>query len=169
MSRQYDDPMRKTTAGPGRHDNPATATTRPPAPAGFTLPELALVLAIVGILASLALVPAGRAVDQASVRAASDEIASAIAAARQLALMRGAFVTATIDTVDGRIAIETEGELTRTRELEAIHHVSLSATRTTIRFAPNGLGHGVSNLRIIARRRTAADTIFVSRTGRVRR
>lgn len=152
-----------------RYDEPMTDRMHPSAPAGFTVPELTLVLAIIGVLASLALVPGGRAVDRASVRAASDEIATAIATARQLALMRGAYVTATIDTTEGRIAIETEGELTHTRQLEAIHKVSLAATRTTIRFAPNGLGHGVSNLRIVVRRRTAADTIFVSRTGRVRR
>jgi len=36
-------------------------------------------------------------------------------------------------------------------------------------YAPNGLGYGASNLTVVLRRGSAAETIFVSRLGRVRR
>ncbi len=136
---------------------------------GFTLAEIVVVVAIVGVMAGLAIVPAGRALERASVRAASDELMTALAVARQVAIMRSAYVVATIDTIAGSITIEADGDTTYRRPVESLHAVRLSVTRSTIRFAPNGLGYGVSNLRVIARRRSAADTIFVSRAGRARR
>lgn len=137
--------------------------------AGFTLLEIIIVAAVVGVLVGFAMAPAGRAVDRASVRAASDEVMTALAVARQLAIMRSSYVTATLDTVAGTITVESDGDTSHRRPIESLHAVTLSATRSTIRFAPNGLGYGVSNLRVIARRRSAADTIYVSRAGRARR
>ena len=135
----------------------------------FTVIEMVVVVAIAGLLTGLALVPVGRAVDRASVRAASDEIATAFAIGRQTAIMRSGFVTGTIDTIGGTITVESGGDTVHRRRLEDLHGVALSVTRADFRFAPNGLGYGVSNLRVIARRRSAADTIYVSRVGRVRR
>ena len=136
---------------------------------GFTLAEIAVALVVIGVLASIALVPVSRAVDRASVRAASDEVMTALAIGRQLAIMRASHVTTTIDTIAGTITVECEGDTSYRRPVEALHRVSLAATRPTVRLAPNGVGYGVSNLRVIARRRSAADTIYVSRAGRVRR
>ena len=137
--------------------------------AGFSLAEIVVVVTVVGVLVSLAFVPLGRAIDRASVRAASDEIATALAIARQLAVVRSSFVTATLDTLRGSVTVESGGDTVHHRPVESLHGVTLGTTRSTIRFAPNGLGYGASNLRVIARRRAAADTIFVSRVGRVRR
>lgn len=136
---------------------------------GFSLVEVTAVVVVIGVLTGFALAPFGRAIDRASVRAASDEIATALAIGRQLAIMRSAYVTATLDTLAGTITIECDGDTTYRRSLESLHRVALAVTRPAIRFAPNGLGYGVSNLRVIARRRSAADTIYVSRVGRVRR
>ena len=138
-------------------------------PRAFTTIEMVVVVTIATLLTMLALVPVGRAVDRASVRAASDEIATAFAIGRQTAIMRSSVVTGTIDTIGGAITIESGGDTVHRRRLEDIHGVALSITRADFRFAPNGLGYGVSNLRVIARRRSAADTIYVSRLGRVRR
>ena len=136
---------------------------------GFTIIEMVVVVTIAGLLTGLALAPIGRAVDRASVRAASDEIATAFAIGRQTAVMRSSYVTGTIDTIAGTITIESGSDTVHRRPLEEIHGVTLAVTRPSLRFAPNGLGYGVSNLRVIAHRRSAADTIYVSRVGRVRR
>lgn len=144
-------------------------TSHPTRRRGFTLVEMLAVLAVVAILTSIAFVPLTRAFDRASVRAASDELMTALAIGRQVAIMRSSQVTATLDTIAGTITVECEGDTTYRRPVESVHGVTLSATRTTVRFAANGVGYGVSNLRVIARRRSAADTIYVSRAGRVRR
>lgn len=136
---------------------------------GFTLVEIVVVTAIVALLAGLATVPLRRAIDRASVRAASDELVTALAVARQLAIIRSAYVTATLDTAAGTITLESRGDTMYRRPVESLHAVTLSATRSSIRFSPNGLGYGVSNLRVIARRGAAADTVYVSRAGRARR
>ena len=52
---------------------------------------------------------------------------------------------------------------------ERAHGVTLSATRDSMAYAPNGLGYGASNLSIIVRRGAVTDTVVVSRLGRVRR
>ena len=53
--------------------------------------------------------------------------------------------------------------------LGSSHGVMLSASRDSMAYAPNGLGYGAANLTIILRRGESAETIFVSRLGRVRR
>lgn len=136
---------------------------------GFTLVETLAALVLAGILTSIAFVPLTRAVDRASVRSASDELMTALAIARQVAIMRASQVTATLDTIAGTVTVECEGDTTHRRPVESLYGVSLAATRSTVRFSANGVGYGVSNLRVIARRRSAADTIYVSRAGRVRR
>jgi hypothetical protein len=55
------------------------------------------------------------------------------------------------------------------RRLGAVHGVTLSATRDSMAYAPSGMGYGAGNLRLVLRRRAAAETVFVSRLGRVRR
>jgi hypothetical protein len=50
----------------------------------------------------------------------------------------------------------------------AAHGVTLRASRDTLTFAPTGLGHGASNTTIVVSRGRRADTLVVSRLGRVR-
>jgi hypothetical protein len=48
------------------------------------------------------------------------------------------------------------------------HGVTLESTRTSITYSQTGIGYGAGNLTLIIARNLAADTIFVSRLGRVR-
>lgn len=47
--------------------------------------------------------------------------------------------------------------------------VTITATRDTVVYGPSGRGWGASNTSIVVARGRWADTIFVSRLGRVRR
>jgi hypothetical protein len=56
----------------------------------------------------------------------------------------------------------------RKRDIGAEHGVELSATRVRMSYSAMGIGYGAANLSAVVRRRSAVDTVFVSRLGRVR-
>ena len=136
--------------------------------AGTTLLELLVVCTLVALLAAVA-APATRAVvDAVLLRAAMSELAAACAAARQLAILRGQPVTVSVDDAAGTVVVATPTDTVVRRDVAALFGVRLAATRDAIAFAPTGLGHGAANLSVVVTRGRLADTLFVSRLGRVR-
>jgi prepilin-type N-terminal cleavage/methylation domain-containing protein len=136
---------------------------------GFTLLEVVLVLATIGVLAAVAIPVTGRLLDGIRVRAAAGEAYALFGARRQLAILHGRMTTVEVDTLRRRITVRSNAETLRSRPLGEIHGVRLHATRPATVYAPNGLGYGLSNLTLVIRRGRAADTLTVSRLGRVRR
>ena len=136
--------------------------------AGTTLLELLVGRTLVALLAAVA-APATRAVvDAVQLRAAMSELAAACAAARQLAILRGQPVTVSVDDAAGTVVVATPTDTVVRRDVAALFGVRLAATRDAIAFAPTGLGHGAANLSVVVTRGRLADTLFVSRLGRVR-
>ena len=135
---------------------------------GTTLLELALVLAVMGALASFVLLPAARALDRIQVRAAAAALTSACAYARQAAVTRSVRAVVSLDTARGRVVVVAGSDTLRTDDLAARFGISLTTSNATLTYAPTGLATGLSNLRAILRRGGAADTVTVSRLGRVR-
>lgn len=142
---------------------------REPMRRGATLPELILVLTMVGILGGIAVPRTVRWRDRMSVRAAAVETMATFASARRWSLSRSSRTAITVDTVDATLTVRSFSDTITRRNLASSHGVTLSASRDSMAYAPNGLGYGASNLTIVLRRGTAAETIFVSRLGRVRR
>lgn len=139
-----------------------------PAPAaGFTLPELLVVLLLVSIVLGLAFVRLGAAADRAAVRAAVSEAASVFIGARNAAIYRHAPVAVHIDTASAVLVTRGDTLVLRRRDLHAFG-VRLSASRDSMAFDGRGLGVGAANLSVVVRRGQAADTLFLSRLGRVR-
>jgi prepilin-type N-terminal cleavage/methylation domain-containing protein len=136
---------------------------------GTTLPELLLVLIVVGVLGSIAVVRVSALRDRMGVRSATAETVATFAAARRWAVTRATRTAVSIDTAGGSLTVRSYGDTVAHRLLARSHGVTLVATRDSMAYAPNGLGYGASNLSIIIRRGTVADTIAVSRLGRVRR
>ena len=136
---------------------------------GATLQELILVLPVVGILGAIAVPRAIGLRDRMSVRAAALETISTFALARRWAISRSARTAITFDTVGGALTVRSFSDTVVRRRLTSSHAVTLSASRDSMAYAPNGLGYGASNLTVVLRRGVAAETIFVSRLGRVRR
>ena len=135
---------------------------------GTTLLELALVLAIAGTLMTFFVIPAARALDRIQSRAAVSALAAACAFARQAAVTRGARTVVSLDTAGARVAVTVGADTLRVDDLGARYGVSLATSNATLTYAPTGLATGLSNLRAIVRRGRAADTVTVSRLGRVR-
>ena len=71
-------------------------------------------------------------------------------------------VTAAVTVFAGPDTIER-------RPLGTVHGVRLTVTRDSIAYAANGMGYGAANTRVILSRGAAAETVTVSRLGRVRR
>lgn len=136
---------------------------------GTTLPELVVVLTVVGVLAAVGTVRVGALRDRMSVRSATTETVAAFATARRWSISRAARTAVLIDQENASIVVQSFADTIAHRRLREVHGVSITASRDSMAYAPNGLGYGASNLTLILRRGAAAETVVVSRLGRVRR
>jgi prepilin-type N-terminal cleavage/methylation domain-containing protein len=143
-------------------------TCRDSTRAGFSMIEVTMVIAIASVLFAITLPAAWRFVDRIEVRGAVTEIESLFSLARHVAIARGSQVNLEIDPVAQAITIRSATELIRTREIGTAHGVTLAANRTSITYTPTGVGYGAANFSLMVSRNRAADTIIVSRLGRVR-
>lgn len=143
---------------------PADAPTRA---MGFTLAELLVVLLLASIVLGFAFVRLGAAADRAAVRAAVSDAASVFISARNAALYRRAPVAVHIDTLSALLVVRADSVVLQRRDLRA-GGVHLSASRDSTAFDARGLGVGAANLSLVVRRGQAAETLFLSRLGRVR-
>ena len=134
----------------------------------YTLVELVLVLTVLALVCAIGIRAMGRQLDRVAVGNAIAESAAALARARDEALARHAVVSVRIDTAQRVLTLHTGGMRLGRHALGHAHGVSLSATRDSILFDARGLGYGAANLTLVARRGAAAETLVVSRLGRVR-
>jgi prepilin-type N-terminal cleavage/methylation domain-containing protein len=134
----------------------------------FTIVELIVTVCILGILSAIAMPWAGELLDKVRVRGAVVEIESTFSGARHLAIARSAQATVDIDTVGQAIYVSVGIDTLRKREIGADHGVQLSASRVRMSYAATGMGYGAANLSVFVRRNASADTVFVSRLGRLR-
>jgi prepilin-type N-terminal cleavage/methylation domain-containing protein len=134
----------------------------------FTLIELTVTLCILSILSAIAIPRAGRLLDGIHVRGAVIEIESLFSAARHIAIAHGAQATVDIDTAARTIYVSAEGRTLRRAEIGADHDVRLTVTRSRMAYSATGMGYGAANLSVVVRRNAVADTVFVSRLGRLR-
>lgn len=130
--------------------------------------ELIVVLAIGAVLAAFAVAGAARLADALAVRGATREVRAALWTARDVAVLRGARTAVRFDTVRGRLVVHARADTVLAVAVRAVYGARVSVTRDSIAYGADGLGYGAANARVIVRRRGAADTITVSRLGRVR-
>jgi hypothetical protein len=128
-----------------------------------------VVLTVVGVLAAVGTLRVGALRDRMSVRAATTETVAAFAVARRWAISRAARTAVLINPSDASIVVQSFADTISHRRLRDVHGVAIVASRDSMAYAPNGLGYGASNLTLILRRGAAAETVVVSRLGRVRR
>jgi prepilin-type N-terminal cleavage/methylation domain-containing protein len=144
--------------------------SNPPNPSkvGFTVIEMTITLVVVAILSAIILPRAVGFVDAMEVRGAVTEIDALFSVARHVAIARAVQASLDIDPARGIVSVRVGADTVRMRELQAAHGVTLQSTRASITYSQTGLGYGAGNLTLIIARNLAADTIYVSRLGRVR-
>ncbi len=136
---------------------------------GYTLVELLLVTSIIAILVAIAVPRTRHLLDAASVRGGAGDAASMLELARHTAMARGQRVSVDIDTGPARLTMRSGTDTLARRNEKALHGVRYATTRSPVVYSQLGLGYGVSNLTLIVTRGSAAETVTVSRLGRVRR
>lgn len=146
-----------------------TRSPAPPRRAGTTLVELLVALVVVGIVAAIAIPRGARLRDGAAVRAAAIDAEQAFALARARAVDWRSAVAVRIDTGGARLEIRRGRDLLLLRALGEEYGVRLSSTRDSLAYDARGLGRGAANLTLVVRRGSAAESLVVSRLGRLRR
>jgi Tfp pilus assembly protein FimT len=131
--------------------------------------EMLVALSIIALIIGIAVPTFGRLRDGISVRNAAAEALTAFALARRSAIVRAARASLTIDQPPGYITLTVGGETLLQRDLERSFGVTISSTRDSTGYSPLGHGFGAANLSLVIARGSVAETIFVSREGRVRR
>jgi len=135
---------------------------------GFTLIEMTTVLALIAILATVTLPRAARLVDTIEVRGAVTEIDAMFSAARHIAIAHAQPAALEIDLGRGTIVIRLGADTIQSRAIGAAHRVEIGSNRSSITYSPTGMAYGAANFTMIVSRNLSADTIYVSRLGRVR-
>ena len=135
---------------------------------GYTLAEVLLVLTIAGVLMAIAIPRARSSLDRISVQSAAADVRATLRFARSVALAGNRAVAVDIDSVTGSIRVRRGAEVLLTRGVGQAHGVRVGRTRDSLTYDGRGFGRGAANLSVILRRGSAAETVFVSRLGRVR-
>lgn len=136
---------------------------------GVTLLELTFALAICGVVASIAVPGVARVRDRSAVHGATSLLVSSLADARHHAARVQRRTAVRFDTATASAVVHAGADTLARAPLRSLFQVSLSVTRDSIAFYPTGIGYGAANARLIVSRGSAAETVTVSRTGRVRR
>jgi len=147
---------------------PDAADDHPTRLSAFTLAEIVVVLFLTGILLALAIPRLGAAADRAAVHAAVTDAAAVFLASRNAAIYRRASVAVFIDTVESTVAARVDTVLLLRRQLRQGYGVRIKTSRDSMAYDARGLGIGAANLSVIVRRGRFAETLFVSRLGRLR-
>jgi type II secretory pathway pseudopilin PulG len=136
---------------------------------GTTLNELLVVVIVVAALTTIALPRFRRASDRFAARAAIQEASSLFSFGRRSAISRRVTVGVIMDTAGSTIIVRIGPTELARRDFRARYGVSMTASRDSMSYDPRGLGYGAANLTVVAKRGQGAETLFVSRLGRVRR
>ena len=126
-------------------------------------------MAVLGILAAIGIAGAARLIDASWVHVVARDARDLMALARDQATATGTRTSVRFDPLQQRVVVHA-GTDTIAR-YDALDHggVRLSSTRDSMAYAPSGLGYGASNLRLVLSKGASAETISVSRLGRVSR
>jgi prepilin-type N-terminal cleavage/methylation domain-containing protein len=137
---------------------------------GFSLLELMIVTCIAALLMAFGLPRAARVMDWLATEHAVRDVTTALAVGRHGAVLEAtrARVTFADDTL--RIdRFESQGWVPWWRTPgPASRGVTMEVSNPVVIFGPTGMGWGISNTKIVLRRGSQAETITLSRVGRVK-
>lgn len=135
---------------------------------GATLIEQTVILVLLGILLALAFRGFSAMLDGLAVRASARDVRDVFASAREHAIASGVRTAVQVEPAIAQLVAYAGTDTVSIRPIGQLHGVTLLSSRDSMAYSPSGLGYGASNLSIVLVRRNSADTVTVSRLGRVR-
>lgn len=135
---------------------------------GATLVEQLWLLVLTAGVAALAMTSGGALFAALDVAMATQATVDLLALARDHAIATGDRTAVRFDVAGTRVVVHVGQDTIAVGDFQG-SGLALEATRDSLSYAPSGLGVGASNLRLVLTRSARADTITVSRLGRVQR
>ena len=135
---------------------------------GYTILEITVVLTVLAILASFAAPQYAALRNSVAVRSATTDLVQSLVAARQSALAARQNTSAVFDTSRAVVVIRSSRQTLFRHNLALTYGVRLGSNRDSMVYDSRGFGYGATNLSLTVSRGSAADTIVISRLGRVR-
>lgn len=135
---------------------------------GATLVEQLGLLTLTGVLMTLTLVSGASVLAALDVTMATRETVDLLALARDHAVATGRRTAVRFHAAQARVVVHAGADTIAAAHFQG-SGLTLQATRDSLSYAPSGLGVGAANLRLIIARGPHADTVTVSRLGRVQR
>lgn len=133
-----------------------------------TLAELVVIVALIALVSGFVLPPLKRGFDRLQTRGAAQETMAAFFTARASAIASGRRTAVVFDRRRARVIVLSAGDTLLVRDVSAGRGVTMTASRDSMTYFPDGLGLGGANLTVIFRRGSAADTVLASREGRIK-
>ncbi len=137
---------------------------------GFTLLETLIVLSIAGLLLAIAFPRAAGWLDRVAVSSVANELIMFYHRARFASMLRGTRVR--VEFGERELSATYEAIVDSTflvRPGPERRGVELRVSRRIVRIRPNGLGWGAANTKLVVWRREAAESLTISREGRLKR
>lgn len=125
-------------------------------------------LTVLAVMMGIAVPRVAAGAARRAVQDAARDVALLLASARQIAATSFEGAAVAFDGEAGVVRIVVGGDTVRSADLAAVHGVRLATSRDSLAYDWRGLGVGAANLTITVTRASAAETLFVSRLGRVR-
>ena len=135
---------------------------------GATLVEQLWLLVLTAGLTALAVTSGGKLFAALDVAMATQATVDLLALARDHAIASGDRTAVRFDVASTRVVVHVAHDTIAVGDFHG-SGLTLAATRDSLSYDPSGLGVGAANLRIVLTRSARADTITVSRLGRVQR
>ncbi len=131
--------------------------------------EQLTLLSMLGVLAAIGIVGASRLLDATWTHVVSRDARDLLALAREQATATGSRTAVRFDASTHRIVVHAGTDTVARYDTREHGGVTLESTRDSMAYTPSGLGYGAANLRLVLRKGVSAETITVSRLGRVSR
>lgn len=135
---------------------------------GLTLPEVALVLVIAGLLLSIALPHFTAVKQEVAVEGAAQSLVAAHRRARTLAIARGQPAVLAVADRSLRVTLGGAPQPHWVGPGPLEHGVTVSGTPRDLTFSPLGITTGLSNATFRLAIGTKSRTVVISRLGRIR-